>query len=255
MNGDIITFLQVIASFAMAIIVLYYSNKTLKLSLRDRERPRIIELVRRFIVPLKYYLEEEIGTEGCIEFNQDNLLDWLYEEDANMHAYSEFNIQLEKLQKKDIWDEKLCKYNECCKKLCEQMNTLEQELKKLLNNDYASLINEFYNKKAKEEIASIDNFKSMLIDHFFTNYNNRKYGNSLNGAWYYIDDQIFDEIKEKLNHILEEIDSIRKTKDSLLEELINILEYMLNKFREDYNLTPSEQIPLTKFYLGYKFRI
>uniref|UniRef100_A0A7C1GB20 Uncharacterized protein n=1 Tax=Thermofilum adornatum TaxID=1365176 RepID=A0A7C1GB20_9CREN len=40
----------------MAIIVLYFNYRTLKLNEKDRERPRVIELVQFCIVPFKEYL-------------------------------------------------------------------------------------------------------------------------------------------------------------------------------------------------------
>jgi len=184
--------------------------------------------VRRFIIPLKYYLEGEKITEGK-EFNKI-LSRWRSAESANELAYSEFCIQLEKLQKKNIWDGKLCKYNECCKKLNDKMKELKQLLKELLDNDYASLINDLYDKKAKNNgrIDSIDIFKSLLIDHCYTNYERRKHVLELDFPWYYTDNKTFDEITERLNPILTQIDSIICNKKDLSNELINILEDILN---------------------------
>jgi hypothetical protein len=51
------TFIQTMVSIFMAIIVLYFNYRTLKLNEKDRERPRVIELVQFCIVPFKEYFD------------------------------------------------------------------------------------------------------------------------------------------------------------------------------------------------------
>lgn len=64
-------------SIFMAIIVLYFNYRTLKLNEKDRERPRVVELIRFVIVPVKEWLTN-IGRDYLEEFNlRENLRRWI----------------------------------------------------------------------------------------------------------------------------------------------------------------------------------
>ena len=65
---------SVISSFIMIVITLYHNHKTLKLSIKDRERPRIIELLRFCKAPPKKWLEPQLGRAEFKEFNLEELL-------------------------------------------------------------------------------------------------------------------------------------------------------------------------------------
>jgi hypothetical protein len=45
-------------SIFMAIIVLYFNYRTLKLNEKDREQPRVVELVQFVILPVKAWLSD-----------------------------------------------------------------------------------------------------------------------------------------------------------------------------------------------------
>jgi hypothetical protein len=155
----------------------------------------------------------------------------------------EFNTLLEKLQKKNDWDEKVTRYNGLSKELSKNMNDLKQKLKELLDNNLL-LLRDRYEKSGAEKFYSFDTFKNELIDSFFYCYEVKKHGSGLSGAWYYVGNQMFDNFEANLSSILIGIDRLIEKKDALLRDLIDLLEDVCKRLREDYHLTPSEQIPL-----------
>jgi hypothetical protein len=234
-----------IASFALVIIALYYNHKTLKLSMKDRERHRIIELLRFCIVPLKKLLESQIGRVEFEEFNMEKLFStvWDPQKPDPMLLCVEFSTLLEKLQKKNDWDERVTRYNGLFKEFSKKENDLKQKLKELVD-DNLLLLKDRYEKTDAKNCYNFDNFKRELINDFFYCYKNKQHGSGLSGAWYYVGDQVFNDFEAKLGSLLIEINKVIEEKNALLKSLIDLLENVCKRLREDYQLTPLEQMPL-----------
>jgi hypothetical protein len=235
-----------IASFTMAIIVFYFNRRLLKLYIKDREKPKIAELMRFCIVPLKEWLEYQLGKAEFEELNWEELFGraWITHILNPTLLYIEFNTLLEKSEKKNEWDKNINQYNKLRKEFSQNVNDLGKKLKELLDNDQS--LRDRYEKSIRYVAdigysAGFDTFKKKLIDEFFTCHRAKMYGNSPSGAWYYLGDQVFAEFEDRLRSILQTIDSILEMKDALLKSLIDLLEDICERLRKDYNLTPSEQ--------------
>jgi len=239
-----------IASFIMVVIALYYNRKTLRSSMKDRERPRIVELLRFCIVPLEKWLEFQLSITEPKEFNMEQLFEnnplLMYQKLDPKLLCVEFNTLLEKLRRKDEWDEKVIKYNELSKEWSRIMIDLKRKLEELLDNN-SLLLKDCYEKTEAKNSYTFDNFKRELINSFFYCYKNKRYGRGLSDVWCYVGDQLFATFENKLSPILIEINKLMEESDALLRSLIDLLENICERLREDYQLTPSEQTPLIEF--------
>jgi len=236
---------NIITSLLMRIIELCYNRRTLKLNMKDRERPRIVELLRFCIIPLKKYLESQLGRAEFKEFNMKKLFDmaWDPQKPDPTLLCMEFDTLLKKLQKKNDWDEKVTRYNELSKEWSKNMNDLKQKLKELLDNNLL-LLRDYYEKSGAEKSYSFDTFKNDLIDRFFYCYEVKKQGSGLLGAWYYVGNKMFDNFEANLSSILIGIDRLIEKKDALLRDLIDLLEDVRKRLREDYHISLLEETPL-----------
>jgi len=260
---------SVIASFVMCIIAWYYHRKTLELEKKDRERPKVIELLRFCIIPLQEWLGYQRGKAEPKELNLEKLLKQASVKKGKYKVTTipshpqpphpkllclEFNSLLEKLQNKSDWDKKLGKYNEFSRKLSKNMNNLKQRLRELVDKD--PTLKGRYEKTEAKSSYSFDAFKEGLVTLFFGCYER----DHLSGAWNYAGKQIFNRFKNNLNSLIEKINELRNGKntgmDSLntvIDSLINLLEDVRKRLTEKYNLTSSEQKPLIELY-GFEGR-
>ncbi|RLI32046.1 hypothetical protein DRO56_04185, partial [Candidatus Bathyarchaeota archaeon] len=243
------TFLQLI----MVIIGAYYNRKTLELSLKDRERPTIVELMGFVIAPLREWLENQKGRERPEALNLEEAIlrgrfrgrfrvsgDVIHEPPNPRLILSEFNILLDKLGFKEKWDEKQGRYNEVVSRLSKKINSLEEKLREIIENDQR--IKESYDR-IEHKPSTFNYFKEELVKGFYSCYRSHR----IEGMWYYVGEQVFQQIRENVVELLKCIDDMMKNRDGVVKELMSLLEEMRIQLKKEYHLKPSEQEPLISF--------
>jgi hypothetical protein len=249
--------ISTVASFTMAIIVYYFNRKMLELSKKDRERPKIVELLQFCIIPVKEYLSET-SQDNFQEFNLEEILRFgrvMGRGTYDMSILSkvlcvDFNTLLEKLNRKNSWDEKVRKYNELQRELSRKMENLKERLGKFVNE--SSDIKRIYEETEAKKDYSFDAFKRELTDacEFYRYYDQARLYNShgekwsLSGAWYFVGKDIFYHLTRTNEYILREIDKLKKDRDAAKNNLITELNDIQEQLKKEYNITPSEQTPL-----------
>jgi hypothetical protein len=184
-------------SIIMAIIVLYFNFRMLKLNEKDRERPRIVEIVQFCIVPVKERLtkidqchfrefnlweilrsgisrgvqEVSAGTRGVSVVSRYSLPPSPDVLCANFYALLErLNQKSRKLLPirkrrdwKSEWDEKVRRFNDVQRKLSQKMEELGQRLEKFIGD--CSDIEKIYGETdAKNYYKPVESFKRELAD-------------------------------------------------------------------------------------------
>jgi prefoldin subunit 5 len=207
------------------------------------EQPKVNKLVS-YMDKLKDYLTRI--DHSCYQAYELNLEKWLptdmsvdfnnYEREAK-DRYRVFIEYLAKYRKKDDWETIISEYNKYCEELYKKKDDLSKKLKELLDNN-SVVIEEAYNKSSYAKNNGKIAFISELydIERFLENYKHRKESSSLDGAWYYIGIQKFDEFINVLKSDLDEIDKIITKMDDLINKLIDILDGMSARLKKDYRL-------------------
>jgi len=268
------SFIQTIVSIFMAIIVSYFNYRTLKLNEKDRERPRVVELVQFVILPVKAWLPN-IGRYHLEEFNLREILSMLIER-ANKYRlvsryptpYSEvlcanFYALLEKLSRKSgkllllrrrrrnwksEWDEKVQRFNDVQRKLSPKMEELRQRLEKFTCESLD--LEKIYRETGAKNDYSLDEFKYELADpyDFYHYYRQAKLYDakgekwSLKGAWLYAGKQVFYSFVHANEAFLAEINKLMEERKHTRDSLVAMLEETRRWLEKEYKLTPSEQI-------------
>jgi uncharacterized protein YukE len=258
----------------MAIIVLYFNYRTLKLNEKDRERPRVVELIRFVIVPVKEWLTN-IGRDYLEEFNlRENLRRWIESPRARVLVsryptpYPEvlcanFYALLEKLSQKSgkllslrrrrrnlksEWDEKVQRFNDVQHKLSSKMEELRQRLEKFI--DESLDIEKIYRETGAKNYSDLEHFKYELADphkfyHFYTqakDYDAKGEKWGLAGAWLYAGKEVFYCFVHANEAFLAEIDKLMEELERARDSLVEMLEEIRRWLEKEYKLTPSEQI-------------
>lgn len=244
-----------IASFIMAIIVSYFNWRMLKLNIRDRERPMIVELFRFCIVPLKEWLEFQKSLTEPEELNLEELLRSALTREGKYEVLTiprypqpphpkllcvEFHSLLERLKAKNDWDKKCCRYNEFRRELSGDIVSMKQRISKLIDEDPD--IRKRYEETEAKKAYSFDRFKEELTEKFYECYRS----NGLHDAWSYAGKEIFDRVKVDVDFLLKKVDKQRESMATAINNLIILLEDFCKRLRKEYHLTPSEQEPLIK---------
>jgi hypothetical protein len=256
----------------MAIIVLYFNYRMLKLNERDRERPRVVELVQFCIVPFKEYL-----TRAQFEdFDPKTILylriNALYRDTFTVPRRSQpspemflanFYALLEKLSRKsgkllllrrrgrnwkNEWDEKVQRFNVVQRKLLLKMEELRQRLEKFTCEILD--LEKIYRETGAKNDYDLGHFKYELADpyDFYGNYRQAKLYDakgeewSLWGAWRYVGKEVFYSFVHANAAFLAEIDKLMEERKHTRDSLIAMLEEIRRWLEKEYKLTPSEQI-------------
>ncbi|MCC5998479.1 MAG: hypothetical protein LM573_05315 [Thermofilum sp.] len=268
------SFIQTMVSIFMAIIVLYFNYRTLKLNEKDRERPRVVELVQFVIVPVKAWLPD-IGRYYLEEFNlKKNLSRWIgrsrrfiatsgYRPPSPEVLCANFYALLEKLSRKSgkllslrrrrrnwksEWDEKVQRFNDVQRKLSPKMEELSQRLEKFISESLD--IEKIYEETGVVNYYSLDVFIYELTDpyDFYHDYKQAKLYDakgkkwSLKGAWLYAGNEAFYSFVHANEAFLAEIDKLMEELERARDSLVAMLEEIRKWLEKEYKLTPSEQI-------------
>lgn len=226
-----------------------YNMKILEQSYKDREHPAIVELVMFCIVPLEDWLkgQKDYQTE---ELNLPMLLGWGIGDARKSlkqnqlpdggRLQQKFTSLLEKLKLKERWDKEVKEYNE----ICERLNSKEEEFKKNLEE---ILVEEFDIQKYWKESRynTCEGFKDSLINDFLSHLK-EKYS----GAWDCVEQANFDIVKGKVKDHINEMDHLVEEKSRIMSNLEDLLEEVIGKLEQDYNLTPSELRPAIELSEG-----
>jgi hypothetical protein len=261
----------------MAMIVLYFNYRMLKLNERDRERPRVVELVQFCIVPFKEYLTT-IG-EYRFRFMEFDPKRILYSGINNLYPdtfmvprrsrpspemfLANFYALLEKLSQKSgkllllrrrkrnwksEWDEKVQRFNDVQRKLPLKMEELSQRLENFISESLD--IEKIYRETGAKNDYDLEHFKYELANpyNFYDNYRQAKRYDAkgekwgLAGAWLYAGKQVFYCFVHANEAFLAEIDKLIEEKEHARDSLIAMLEETRRWLEKEYKLTPSEQI-------------
>jgi hypothetical protein len=244
-----IQFWQLVVLIIMAgtsIWGLIHQHKVSKLQI---ERPRINKLIR-YIDELRDDLTCRLNNHSNYIAHGLNLEEWGSYRSFNKDYYRVFTECLAKYRKKDDWDIITNKYNKYCEELYKKKENLSNKLNALLNNN-SVVIDNAYNNSIYAKDGSRGAFISELynIQRFFENYKHRKGGSSLDGAWYYIGIQKFDEFIDVLKSDLDEIDKIIIEMNDLAENLIKILDNMSRRLKKEYHLPPSQDVSKIRYFI------
>jgi len=268
------TFMQTMVSIFMAIIVLYFNYRTLKLNEKDRERPKVVELVQFVILPVKAWLPN-IGRYDLEEFNLREILSMLIEREhkyrlvsryptpypevlcANFYALLEkpsrksgklLSLRRRRRNWKSEWDEKVQRFNDVQRKLSSKMEELRQRLEKFI--DESLDLEKIYRETGAKNDYDLEHFKYELANpyNFYDNYRQAKDYDAkgekwgLAGAWLYAGKQVFYSFVHTNETFLAEIDKLIEEKEHARDSLVEMLEEIRRWLEKEYKLTPSEQI-------------
>jgi predicted transcriptional regulator len=253
-------FLNVVASFAMAMIVYFSHRKMLELAKKDRERPRIVELLRFCILPLKKWLskisQDELQKFDCEEILRPEVSGFTHLKDSPLPKIfcADFYTLLERLHRRKKWDKKVQKFNALQRDLSQKMEDLKRRLEKFVSE--SPDIKRIYEESEAKKNYSFEAFKHELTNahDFYTNYKNAKdYDSrgekwSLGGAWYFVGKEIFYPLMHNNESFLKEIDELIKNRDDVRDSLVTELDEIQKRLREKYKLSPSEEVPRALAY-------
>jgi vacuolar-type H+-ATPase subunit I/STV1 len=247
-------FFSFIASVVMAMIVYYFNRKMLQLDKKDRERPRIIELLRFCVIPLREWLDYQKSKYDFEELDLGKLLKTgklktetlgIFERPLRLYQElltTDFNSLLERLRYKSEWDRKVQDYNKLKSDFDQKKKVLTEKLEKFL--DESPDVKRIYCETKASEIYSFESFKRDLVDRFYDEYRHSLLGSELGGAWNFAGRQLLDQAKSNVEPIIEEIEELRGKINNALESLASLLERIRKRLEKEYNITLSEQAPL-----------
>lgn len=235
----------------LTFISVYYSRKRKKQSDRDRERPAILELAMFCIVPLKEWLKgqknyhsEELNLQMLLGRSIENAGKSLKQNQLPDDGWlqQKFTSLLEKFKLKERWDKVVKEYSE----ICEKLNNKEEKLNENLEEEVSE---EEFKKSWRESkyVGTYDQFKVSL----FNDFQSLLEGKLLDSVWWrYVGQDKFDSLKEKAKDHINEINHLVEDKSRIVSNLEDLLEEVIGKLEQDYNLTPSELRPAIELSEG-----